>query len=195
MEEYYKWNLLKEFLKERYNKPKEIPGYVLYFFFVIILVGSFGLFYDLFSANYGINLDWDNERVKNIVMNMCNVSLSLVTASIFDLIFISKKSLKRNEDDQYFYPIKRDINIFGITCLIIVFLLWIFANTIFINEFIKLSIGIFSLLFGYYVWWISNSKNKLFLTKVEIEPILGGDPNDENEEAGGLNGDINEFNN
>ncbi|MFY7739225.1 MAG: hypothetical protein ACOVQC_01805 [Flavobacterium sp.] len=194
MEKNYKWNLLKEFLKERYNKPKEMPGYVLYFFFVIILVGSFGLFYDLFSANYGIKLEWDYERVKNIVMNMCNVSLSLVTASIFDLIFISSKSLKRNDDDEYFYPIKRDINIFGITCLIIVFILWIFANTIFINIFIKLSIGILSLLFGYYVWWISNSKNKLFLTKVEIQPILGGEPIVENEEEDGLNGDINEFN-
>lgn len=194
MEKNYKWNLLKEFLKERYNKPKEMPGYVLYFFFVIILVGSFGLFYDLLTANYDIKFEWDTDRVKNIVMNMCNVSLSLVTASIFDLIFISKKSLKRNEDDEYFYPIKRDINIFGITCLIIVFLLWIFANTIFIDVYIKLSIGIISLLFGYFVWWISNVKNKLFVSKVEIQPILGGEALVENEEEVGLPGDINEFN-
>ena len=105
-----------------------MPGYVFYFLFVIIFVGSFGLIYDLFSAKYGLDLEWDTEKIKNIVMNMTNISLSLVTASIIDLIFITKNSLKRNEDDEEFFPIKRDINILGISFLITVFLLWILGK-------------------------------------------------------------------
>lgn len=193
MEKNYKWKLLKEFLKERYNKPKEMPGYVFYFLFVIIFVGSFGLIYDLFSAKYGLDLEWDNEKIKNIVMNMTNISLSLVTASIIDLIFITKKSLKRSEDDEEFFPIKRDINILGISFLITVFLLWILANAIFTCIYIKLVIGVLSLIFGYYVWWISNSKNKLLVHTVNINNILGD--NLENGGNDGLNGDINGFNN
>ncbi|MFH6936343.1 hypothetical protein [Flavobacterium sp. FlaQc-30] len=193
MEKNYKWKLLYEFLKDRYNKPKEMPGYVLYFLFVIIFVGSFGLFYDLFSAEYGVNLEWDDEKIKNIVMNMTNVSLSLVTASIIDLIFITKNSLKRSEDDEEFFTIKRDINILGISFLIIVFLLWILANAIFVNRYMKLIIGIISLIFGYYVWWICNSKNKLLVHTININNLLGNEP--ENGRNDDLNGDINGFNN
>jgi len=187
----YKWKLLKEFLNERYNEPKKMPGYVFYFFFVIIFVGSFGLIYDLFSTTYGYTLEWDKERVRNIVMNMTNISLSLVTASIIDLIFISKNSLRRDEGNEDFLKIKRDINILGISFLITVFLLWILANAIFINVYIKLFLGSTSLIFGYYVWWISNSKNKILVQNNNVNHILGNSP--DNSENGGLQGDIKGF--
>lgn len=175
MEKNYKWRLLWIFLKERFSKPFHSPAYVLYFGLVIILIGSFGLIYDLLTSTYSFKLQWDHVKVKNIVMNMCNISLSLVTASIFDLIFIKKSSLKQKDDNIELYQIKRDISILGISFLIFVFALWILANTVFNNVYIKLLIGILSLTFGYYVWWISNTTNRLIIKEIDYREILGGE--------------------
>jgi hypothetical protein len=249
------WETLAQFLKKRTFNPIYSPGFILYFFFIIVLVGSFGLLYDLKDSYLGWNYVIDTSKLKSIVMNMTNIGLSLVAASTIELLFVSNKKLADEDKDiddmlnlkiesaanknrffnynidQYskrivvlkdfklknpkkadktekeilsieknskknealiqkwenksrrfsdklkkkefekniryqFGSIKGDIRIFGISCLIVQFVFWIVANQAHEESIaIKIIFGTLSLLLGYYVWWISNAKNKLLINE------------------------------
>jgi hypothetical protein len=248
------WKTLYQFLKKRTFYPFHSPGFIFYFIFIIVLVGSFGLFYDILKDSYwGCDYEIDTNKLKSIVMSMTNIGLSLVAASTIDLLFVSKKKLAEEENDinnwinlkieiaknksrlynydieqyskridqlkefnlnkpnlanktereirdiekklakktelikkwnnklQYlsdklkqkefeknigyqFSLIKGDVRIFGISCLIIQFVLWIIANQANENSiYLRIAFGTISLFLGYYIWWISNAKNKLLI--------------------------------
>jgi len=76
------WNTLGRFLKKRTLYPLSSPSFILYFVFIIIIVGSFGLFYDLKDSYFGYDYEIDPIKARSIIMNMTNIGLSLAAASI-----------------------------------------------------------------------------------------------------------------
>jgi hypothetical protein len=209
------WKLLIEFFYKRTTQPFSNPKYVMYFFFIIVLVGSFGLLYDLLNMDYCRACSLDSEKVKYFTFNMINISLSLVTASIIDLIFISKKNIERDYQQAItslninFNQVKGNVRFFGLISLIISFIFWILVNNIIDNNYLKIVVASFSLMFSYWIWWVSNVRNKIlsnyFLSN--LEDLIGGNvepntsfvsseqtnsPKDKNGKDG-LTGDISNF--
>ena len=176
------WTLLGNFLSKRTSQPLGNPKYVLYFIFIIILVGSFGLFYDLMKIDYCFSCGLDSEKVKSFAYNMTNISLSLITASVIDLIFISKKNIEENDNvldnsiNEY-QNIKGNVRFFGLSSLILSFILWILVNDLLVNDYLKLILAICSLFFSYWIWWISNVKNKILSEVIQSAlATIGGLP-------------------
>ncbi|WHT39504.1 hypothetical protein QNH98_02035 [Myroides sp. mNGS23_01] len=263
------WKTLLNFIKKRLRFPLGSPGFILYFIVVIMLVGSFGLVYDIATIKsiFCKSCDYDEIKLNSIIMNLTTIGLSLVAASTIELLFISKQKLNEEGEDfdlfyfkkvekeinrkkvlnlliKHYYDIKkvpnsclnkkeknkntnnidkkikkleckiekvslrisrleiirerikihknfnyrlecikRDISIFGLSALMIQFILWILANesSIIKDPTIKLVLAILSLCLGYLIWWISNSKNRLLVRKEDYvlkKQEVGGDVND-----------------
>lgn len=98
---------------------------------------------------------------------MSNISISLIAASVIEMILIKEEDLNGK------YNRKVDIQIFGISSLILSFFLWIFANK-FSDNVYGLVISIFGLLFSYIFWWIANAENKVLLPERNPIDTLGG---------------------
>lgn len=202
------WSLFFNFLNYRTRYSLRNPKYVMYFIFIIFLVGSFGLIHDIININYCLSCDFDPEKVKAFAFNMTNMSLSLVTASVIDLIFISRKSIEEeNKQQSNGYEeecehVKGNVRFFGLSSLIFTFILWILVNDLIENNSMKIILATFSLLFSYWIWWISNVKNKILSEgKQPPESIIGGPinptptpPTDSGIASGNdLNGSIQDF--
>lgn len=177
-----KWKLLLEFLKERLKDPWYQPSFIFYFVFIVLGIGSFGLFYDIVNLDYGCNLFSDDGKIDTVLMNMTNIGLSLTSASVIELIFISKSKLEREgdlESNSRFFQIKRDVRFLGISVLVLEFLLWILVNTIFEIFFIRIVLGTVSLILSYIIWWVSNARNKILIkTKNNVKNTMGGSVSD-----------------
>ena len=184
------WELLGSFLKESFIDPLYKPSFIFYFLFIVVGIGSFGIIYDIINLNYGCNLFLDKTKINSLLMNMTNVGLSITSVSVFDLIFISSKKLtkKIKKEDQKedqeeeliqnkYLSLKRDIGVMGISLLVIEFVLWIFVNTLFEIFVLRVLFAVTSLTIGYYVWWISNSKNRLLIKDTNLKDsrdLMGG---------------------
>jgi hypothetical protein len=174
------WSLLKDLLNDRTCQPVKNPKYVMYFVFIIVFVGSFGLFYDLMNINYCFSCDLDPEKVKAFAFNITNISLSLVTASVIDLIFISRKNVdvdnqQKNEFKDAYEDLKGNVRFFGLSSLILSFVLWILVNNLLESNYAKIIFATISLLFSYWIWWISNVKNEILSKGVQrIIGTIGG---------------------
>lgn len=174
MENFFKhtqWSLFANFLINRTKKSWENPKYVMYFIFIIFLVGSFGLLYELTTFEYCL-CDFDSGKVKSITFNMTNISLSLITASVIDLIFISQDNIEEDKQKGKVNKaenelIKGNVRFFGLISLILSFIFWILVNNILVNNYYKLLFGTISLFFSYWIWWISNVKNKILSEGME----------------------------
>lgn len=201
------WRLLRDFIKKRRREPWKNPGYVFYFLIVIVLVGTFGVLKELIEMKWCWSCDFDTEKVKNFCFNLSSTGLSLVTASVIDLIFISRKTVEKETGsekykDHQFESIKRSIRIFGLSCLIVSFVGWIIINTLIENNFIKIGLSILSLLFSYLIWWISNVQNKILSNGFNpFGPLGTEDPNNTTPSSTpsekpeeNLNGNISTFN-
>jgi hypothetical protein len=203
------WRLLVEFFYNRSVQPLSNPRYWMYFFFVIILVGSFGLLYDLLNMDYCRSCNFDSEKVKYFTFNMINISLSLVTASVIDLIFISKKNIERDyqqdKSSLNLNELKGNVRFFGLISLIISFILWILVNNIIDNNIIKILFASISLIFSYWIWWVSNVRNKILSNYISnLDGIIGGsveanssdnniNPSKSKDDIEDLTGDISNF--
>lgn len=204
------WKILQEFFCNRTKLSFGNPKYVMYFLFVIFLVGSFGLVYDLINIEYCFNCSLNFEKVKIFTFNMTNISLSLVTASVIDLIFISKKDIEKdynqdkNKQNYNFDNLKGNVRFFGLITLIISFIIWILVNNIIESSIIKIILATCSLLFSYWIWWVSNVRNKILSNyDSNIKEIIGGDIDSNTSKVGGhdsnennseeLKGDISNF--
>lgn len=208
------WQIMVDFLTKRNNDPWRNPAYVFYFLIVIVLVGTFGVFKELMETNWCSNCVLDSQKVKSFCFNVSSTGLSLVTASVIELIFISRRSVKNESteqkyDSQELESIKISIRIFGLCSLILTFVSWIIINSIIENDILKIFFSVFVLLFSYFIWWISNVRNKILKNgKTNLQGIIGGGtvnsafadgstnvdyPATENSESSSLSGDISEF--
>lgn len=199
------WELMRSFLKERSLEPWKSPSYVFYFLIVIVLVGTFGVFKDLIEMEWHLSWSLDDEKVKNFSFNVTSIGLSLVTASVIDLIFITKKTIKNetNEDDYLKNEsVKKSIRIFGLSSLIVIFVMWITINNFLHHNLIRIVLSVISLLFAYFIWWISNVRNKILQNRFNLYGPLGkqntDDPADEGpdnqqETEPSLSGDTSNF--
>lgn len=174
------WALMRLFLKDRFLKPWNNPSYAMYFIVIIIFVGSFGIIIDLLNIEWCWNCKLDGIIVEKFAFNLTGISLSLTTASVIDLIFITKKTIEtetRSEKYNQFQieSIKKSIRIFGLVCLIIIFIIWIIVNSFLENYIAKIILSILSLLSSYLIWWISNVRNKILNRyKTNIGAQIGG---------------------
>lgn len=171
------WNELKLFLRKRSLSPLKYPSFVLYFIFVIILMGSIGVL--------NVILSWISNgdlEITDFISNASNVFLALVAASAVELILIKDDDLESDTQCR-----KIDIRILGIIFLIIAFFLWILAKHF--SNYIGLIISIIGLFFGFYVWWISNAQNSILIDETDPKHALAGDTIMDNE----IKGDIKDF--
>ena len=170
------WRLMINFLNKRRIEPWKSPSYVFYFLIVIVLVGTFGVLKDFIEMEWCWSCGFDSDKVKNFTFNVTNIGLSLVTASVIDLIFITKKTVKNEtyeEDDFKNESIKKSIRIFGLSSLIVIFVIWIIVNNFLEHNLIKILLSILSLLFAYLIWWISYVRNKILQNNFNIFGPLG----------------------
>ncbi len=177
------WSIFCSFLINRTKKPLKHPSFVLYFIFIILLIGSFGLINEFTDITIIWAGELDKSKVISLVMNMSNISLSLVSASVIEMILIKDEDLEN-------YPYRKvDIQIFGISSLILSFFLWIFANK-FNSDIAGLILSVIGLLFSYTFWWIANAGNKVLLPIDKPIDTLGGVQKTNEQD---LSGDTSEF--
>lgn len=175
------WKLIRTFLKNRLVTPWSNPSYVMYFVIIIIFVNSIGIIKDLTGYKLCWDCQFDSKKVTSFTFNLTNIGLSLVTASVIDLIFISRKSVKAETEIQHYHSqqhesIKKSVRIFGLSSLIIIFIVWILVNSFIEHSFLKIFLSTLALLFSFLVWWISNVRNKILSTEkeaVSLAPIGG----------------------
>ena len=202
------------FLNNRFTKPWEAPSYVLYFFVVIVLVGTFGVLKDILQMHFCLCCTFDDEKVKSFSFNTSSTGLALITASVIELILISRKSIEKEVESfnlkyEELENLKKGIRIFGLSSLIISFILWILINNIIEGNWVKIILSIILLLFSYFIWWISNVQNKVLsfyvnnsisaiggTVKDQKDMITDDDQNNEKKESqeNNLNGDLTSFN-
>jgi hypothetical protein len=161
------WSIFWVFLWNRMKKPIDQPSYVFYFVFIILMIGSAGLISELSTSTFVLNGELDEAKIASLVLNMSNISISLIAASVIEMILINEEDLIGK------YNRKVDIQIFGVSSLILSFFLWIFANK-FSDNVYGLVISIFGLLFSYLFWWIANAENKVLLPDKDPIDTLGG---------------------
>ena len=158
------WNELKLFLIKRSLSPIKYPSFVLYFVFVIVFIGSIGVLNVVLTC---ISNGGDIEII-NFNSNASNVFLALVAASTVELILIKNDDLESDVQCR-----KIDIRILGIIFLIIAFFLR-FLVMHFLNNF-GVVVSIIGLLFGFYVWWISNAQSSVLIDEPDPKDALAGD--------------------
>lgn len=181
MRKNYQWNLLVEFLETRRKSSFQSPSYVFYFLIVIIVIGTFGFIKDLIEIDYCFiwhsSCEWDMNNFSKISQNLSSTGLSLVTATILELIFITKNNIKKDFSETLKYHeienLKKSIRIFGLISLIITFVLWIIINSFDISVISKFILSFITILFAYYIWWISNTRNKILAKNTSLLSILG----------------------
>jgi len=171
------WTTLKKFLVERMKKPIGQPGFIFYFVFIVIIVGSIGFFSELL---FGLtNCEFD---ISYLTSNASSVFIALLAASSIEFILINETELVEGSR-------KSDIQLLGVVILISGFLLWI-LSALFRSSITGFVISLLGLLFSYAFWWIANSENKKIAPslKESIEPLGGLNPQDELKLAGNYSG-------
>lgn len=174
------WKLMFLFLKDRITKPWSNPSYAMYFIVIIIFVGSFGLLRDLLNTELCWSCEFDGVEIDKFAFNLTGISLSLTTASVIDLVFITKKTIEAETSSEKYNQfqiesIKKSIRIFGLISLIVIFIIWILVNSFLESFNAKIILSIFSLLISYAIWWISNVRNKILNKyKTNIGAQIGG---------------------
>jgi hypothetical protein len=171
------WIILKEFLVDRICKPFNQPGYVLYFFFIVLIVGSIGFFSELLRGLVDCSVS-----ISNLTIHSSNIFIALIAASSVELILI--------KDSELTIPVRKsDIQLLGVTFLIIGFLLWILSN--FLKScLVGLILSLCGLIISYILWWISSADNKKIAPAEKANSPLGGPEEKVNDE---LEGDTSEF--
>ncbi|WP_430933257.1 hypothetical protein [Saccharicrinis sp. 156] len=174
MSDISKWKLLKQFIEYKIKEPWKHPSYVIYFFIVIVILGSIGFHYELFQCPIDI---------EGITINAANIFVALIASSTIELMLVRGK-------DEKFSPIRTDIQVFAISILIIGFILW----SIIINhkeEYLGLILSILGLLLAYFTWWISNADNQKIIGNVNADKTIGGNQGEIKKEV--LKGDTDGF--
>jgi len=171
------WIILKEFLIERICRPLTQPGYVIYFFFVVIIVGSIGFLSELVKGLMDCSMN-----LSNLISHSSSIFIALIAASSVELILI--------KDTELTVPSRKsDIQLLGIAFLIIGFILWILTN-FFKDSLTGLILSIGGLIVSYLLWWISSADNKKFAPVEKVASPLGGPEERVNDE---LEGDTSAF--
>lgn len=163
------WNNFYDFIKKRINEPLKSPRFIFYFIFIIVILGSMGVFYELYSISNGCpySKHWDS-----VVINIANVFLAYIAASSVELILL-------NEEETRFKEVNlKDVQMFGVSVLILGFILWI-LSILYKDKYFSFIFSGFGLLLAYFLWWVSNSEkpqlNQTFPDKtLGISNIEGG---------------------
>lgn len=176
------------FIIKRYNDPKESPAYVFYFWSVIVVLGSIGLWLELGPAVLTINpcKQFNEVTLKNIIINVSCVSLTLVASSVVELLFVKKDLLDNGLR-------KEDIQSFGLSSLVVIFMLYLFS-ILNINIF-GLLISAIALVYSWWFWWIANAKNQLLNPDDSPIDSIGGALSKENDITTSLKGNLGGFTN
>lgn len=135
-----KWRKLKEFLENRSLTPFDHPEFIIYFLFVIIGFGGFGLWISLYQE---FNNDFFNHR--NIILSIGSYFVALMATGSIELIFIKEKSIKR-------ILFLSTMSLIALSAVI--FLICMGSSTGW-GYFLSLLFLAFSL----YIWWIANAEN------------------------------------
>lgn len=163
MKESSKWDILKQFLLNRLSSPLSNPSFIFYFFIVIVLVGTTGVFYEI---AHGIKSSTFN--IEAILINISCTAITLIAASSVDIILISNDNEatdtstenKNNQKNKDFDS--RDIQTLGVATLVLGFILWL--TTIYFvrsnSQLISWITSPLSLILSFLVWWIANADNK-----------------------------------
>ncbi len=174
------WDSFFDFLKKRIKEPRKSPRFILYFVFIIVILGSMGVFYELYSISNGCNCFKHWESVK---INMANIFLAYIAASSVELILLDGEETKFKEVNL------KDVQMFGVSVLILGFILWL-LSVLYQEELVSFLFSSVGLLLAYFLWWISNSE-KPQLNQVSPSTALGN-PNDEDSSVE-LSGSMDDF--
>lgn len=166
------FNLVKEFLGERFKAPFFSVSFILYFIFVTLLVGLTGSFLASFDTlNFSGTVNF-----KTISMSLVGYGVVLLSSSSIELIFI-----RLNPDEkERFRTVKKAISMIGVALIILsLFLsLLVYSSP---NDIMKFLISVILCIIALYFWWVTNSKTLVVLNDIPPAPTTnettGGDEN------------------
>lgn len=159
------WRILKKFLSERLKKPLKYPSFVIYFITIVLIVGSIG-----FSTEIITQWHLDDLNLSQLTTNASNIFIALIAASSVELILIKQDKLE--------HPfIQNDVQIIGISSLILGFFVWMLA-IYFKDCILGLFFSVIGLIFSYLFWWVSNAGNETLMPLDDILSPIGGEPED-----------------
>jgi uncharacterized membrane protein YfcA len=166
------FNLVKEFLNDRFKAPLSSVSFVLYFIFVILLVGLAGSFLSSFdSINFNGSVNF-----KTVAMSLVGYGVVLLSSSSIELIFIRLNS----DEKEKFRTIKKAISMIGVVLIILSLFLSLLVYSL-PNEILKFSISLILCFIALYFWWVTNSKTLIVLNDIPPAPTTsettGGDEN------------------
>lgn len=176
MEKLTNWQILSRFIRNRFWEPFNHPTFLFYFLSIIFLVGSIGVLTDIAQ---GFKNCYFN--ISQFTINASNIFITLIAASAVELILIS-------EDDLDYPYRKPDVQILGISFLIVGFLLWM-LSVFFSDNLFGLFTSVTGLLLAYFFWWIANAGNRTLVPSDSPASPVGGNKPVSSE----LEGDMDEF--
>ncbi|WP_447767572.1 hypothetical protein [Sphingobacterium faecium] len=181
-------NLKNDFILKRFYESKRSPAYTFYFIFIIVALGSLGLWADLKGIHIKICGEYDENKVKSIISNLSGISLTLIASCVVEFLFIKRVNI---EDKVR----KIDVQSFGLVSLVSIFLAYMFANNN-ANTW-GLFVAVISILYTWWFWWIANAKNKVLGVplKNQDEKHLLGQPTGKNENEEKFIGNLEGFTN
>ena len=158
------WQDFRATLKERLRKPCKHPSFVMYFFGIIIFVGSFGLLEPLVSC-WVLGCLKSEDMPRALVSATYTYFVAISATAAVDFILSSNK--------------KKHLLMFFVLCSLIVLACFIFAviYAIFLHRPIAAAIpAAFGYVLALLLWWIGNAENARLL-EAPIEPTapLGAD--------------------
>lgn len=202
------WKLFWSFIENRFIIAWNVPSYVLYFFIVILLIGTFGVLKEILDVEFCYSCGFEDAKVKSFSFNVSSTGLALLTASVIELIFISRGSIieeieNPNSKSKTVDRLKMGIRMFGLSSLIVSFVIWILVNNMLVINWLKLVFSFVLLFFAYFIWWIANVKNKILINKdfdllnstigPELKENKSGNPLTVPEQDEELNGNLDKF--
>lgn len=176
-----KWRFLRIILWGRLKSPIEHPEFILYFLFVVVVIGGNGIWYSLWSESHpstslnqaamvGDRTPDINHR--NVISALVSYALALMTAGSADLLLSKTKY------------IRGVIAMLGVSLLIVSVILFITA--LMSDTTYGYGFGISAVILSLITWWISNAEKPEFVEPEQndgpgnsFSPIGGAPPTDE----------------
>lgn len=130
------WSDLGKYIKEKLVKPWQSPSFVLYFIFIVLIVGALGIHLAYFSSKFPDTKDG------NIISNMNCYFLTLVSTSALALLLMNHGNLSK----------ALSVISFGIITISI--LLFVLST-----KYESYLISCVGIVLSIITWWIANADN------------------------------------
>lgn len=154
------WKSLRQEIKKRCYLPLSQPAFILYFFFVIVIVGGLGVFIKLYRV---LSMEVTPQDTLGLAQDLSTYLLAMIAASFVDLDFSESSNLT-------------SLRMFGFALLLIGAMFGIISQ-ITTNSNLALGSACAGTALALFLWWIANYDNSKLMEKTpDPNNPMGGNP-------------------